>query len=182
MQKFKQNTEKLEELILYISEKLATDSHYGATKLNKVLFLSDFMAYAKFGKPITGVEYIRRQFGPVPKPLVPVRDQMIKKGKLAIQETTIDPTISQKRPVNLKAAELKEFSAEEIALVDSIIDTCKDSTGKHLSNYTHQWHGWIAAEDGETIPYETVFISERPITPFEIERGRELAAKYGWHV
>ncbi|MHB1795287.1 MAG: Panacea domain-containing protein [Acidobacteriaceae bacterium] len=182
MHKFKQNTQKFKELILYISEKCATDPNFGATKLNKILFLSDFWAYARFKKPITGVEYMKLPKGPAPRPLFPIREEMVGDGELAIQETAITEEISRKRPINLRSADLSVFDAQEIALVDQIVTMCSGVTAVRMSNYTHNWHGWIAARDQETIPYETVFISDDPITPFEIERGRELAKQYGWAV
>lgn len=182
MRKFKQNTDKFKELILYISEKCATDPNYGATKLNKILFLADFWSYGRMGEPITGVEYMKLRNGPAPRPLVPIRNEMVNGGELAIQETALTEEISRKRPVNLRSANLSVFSAQEIALVDEVITLCSRATATRMSNYTHAWHGWIAAADGETIPYETVFISDDPITPFEIERGRELASQYGWDV
>lgn len=179
---FKQDTQKFKELILYVCEKSATDSNFGATKLNKILFLSDFWAYAELGKPITGAQYMKLEWGPAPRPLLPIRAEMQKHGELAIQETTLDPEMSRKRPVNLRAADLSIFTAEEIALVDRILEFCKSATAKGVSRYTHDWQGWKAAQDMETIPYETVFISDKPITPFEIARGQELAAKHGWRV
>src|SRR6266436_3959963 len=129
MLKFKQDTEKFKELILYICEKSATDPNFGATKLNKVLFLSDFWAYGNLGKPITGVEYMKLPFGPAPRPLVPIRKEMQENGDLAIQETTLDPTMARKRPVNLRAADLSRFSAEEIAIVDQVLELLKLATG-----------------------------------------------------
>jgi Protein of unknown function (DUF4065) len=177
MRKFRQDTNKFKELVLYVCEKSATDRNFGATKLNKILFLSDFWAYAYLGKPITGVEYMKLPFGPAPRPLLPIRKQMERDGELAIQETTLDPEMARKRPVNLRAADLSEFSGEEIAWVDKVLDFCKTATAQGISRYTHRWQGWKAASDGETIPYETVFISEEPLTEFEIARGKEVAAR-----
>lgn len=182
MRKFKQDRQKFKELILYISERSATDPNYGATKLNKLLFLSDFWAYAELGSPITGVEYMRLPNGPAPRPLLPIRKEMEKNGELAIQEVALNPEMARKRPVNLRTAKLELFTAAEISLVDRVIQWCSRSNATNVSNYTHTWHGWIAAEDQETIPYETVFVSDNPITPFEIARGKELAAKHGWRV
>ena len=182
MRKFKMRTQKFKELILYISEKSATDPNFGATKLNKVLFLSDFWAYGNLGEPITGVEYMRLENGPAPRALVPIRREMERAGELAIQETALTPGIARKRPVNLRAADLSVFSAEEIALVDQVIQMCSPATAIRVSDYTHKWHGWIAANDQETIPYETVFISDDPLTPFEVARGKELAKRYDLEV
>jgi Protein of unknown function (DUF4065) len=182
MRKFRQDMKKFKELILYICEKSVTDPKFGATKLNKILFLADFWAYAYLESPITGVEYMRLPNGPAPRPLLPVRKEMEKRGELAVQEIALDPEITRKRPVNLRPADLSVFTAEEISLVDRVIEMCKQATATGVSMYTHNWHGWIAAKDQETIPYETVFISDDPITQFEIARGKELAAKYGWPV
>ena len=49
--------EKLRELIIYISDKCIDDETFGAVKLNKILYLSDFDHYAKYGIPITGLPY-----------------------------------------------------------------------------------------------------------------------------
>ena len=37
--------------------------------------------------------------------------------------------------------------------------------------------GWQIATEGETIPYETVFLSNEPLSEAEIVRGREIAAE-----
>jgi uncharacterized phage-associated protein len=182
MRKFRQDNRKFKELILYVCGKSACDPNFGATKLNKILFLADFWAYANFGNPITGVEYMRLPHGPAPRPLIPIRRQMENAGELAIQETALDPEMKRKKPINLRAADLSVFDAEEIALVDKVIEVCQNASASGVSRYTHHWHGWIAAIDGETIPYETVFISDDPITPFEIERGKELADQHGWQI
>ncbi len=181
MRRFREDKQKFKELILYISEKSATDAYFGATKLNKILFLSDFWAYAELGEPITGMEYMHLPYGPGPRKLLPIRQEMEHNGELAIQPAVVQG-MSQKRPVNLRPPELSEFTAEQIALVDRVIDLLKEATGFQVSSYTHGWHGWIAAEDKETIPYETVFINDAPLTEFEIVRGKQLAARHGWKV
>ena len=44
---------RLLELILYVAEKCQDDPKFGATKLNKILWWADFLAYAQHGTPIT---------------------------------------------------------------------------------------------------------------------------------
>ena len=53
MPRWKQNTRKLRELILFIAEQSA-DDQVGDIYLNKVLFFSDALALQRLGKPITG--------------------------------------------------------------------------------------------------------------------------------
>jgi hypothetical protein len=123
-----ESEQRFRELLLYICEKCATDPKYEATKLNKILYFSDFPGYARFGEPITGLEYQRERNGPVPKRLVPVRNEMIRTGELAMQPVKLVNGLVQHRYVNLRAPRLKTFSPEQIALVDSIIENFGDST------------------------------------------------------
>ena len=55
---------KLKELILYVAGRLAGDRFGGATKLNKVLYFSDFAHVRMHGRPITGAEYQKLENGP----------------------------------------------------------------------------------------------------------------------
>ena len=57
---------KLGEMIILIAEKSASDAFFGATKLNKILFLIDFNAFALWGRSSSGTIYQHLQFGPVP--------------------------------------------------------------------------------------------------------------------
>ena len=66
--------------------KCADDPPFGATKLNQILWLSDFMTYARYATPITGVEYQRLAKGPAPHCLVPVRKTLVEAGALVISK------------------------------------------------------------------------------------------------
>ena len=70
--------QKLRELILLIARSSERDEHFGATKLNKILFYSDFWAYRKLGRSITGEVYRKLEHGPAPKRLLPVVRRMEK--------------------------------------------------------------------------------------------------------
>jgi hypothetical protein len=103
---------------------------------------------------------------------------MLQNGELGIQQLPIGSRIEQ-RPVNLRNPDLAVFSAREIALVDAVIDFCSGRTGKNVSDLSHRMSGWKVAGDRETIPYESVFMSEDSLTATDIERGREIAAEHG---
>jgi hypothetical protein len=168
---------KLAELILYISQKCATDPKFGAVKLNKILFFSDFFAYARYHSSITGCVYQRLRNGPAPRRLVPVRDQMIEVGDLAIQPVKLRSGKVQLRTVNLRAPDLQMFTGVEIAMVDHVIDALTSCDAQTVSDMSHSMVGWLIAREGEEIPYETVFLSNEPLTEAETARGLEIAAK-----
>ena len=116
---------RLKELILYISAKCFDHRKYGATKLNKILFFSDFIAYERFGKSITDEEYFKLPWGPAPRYLVPVRDDMKACRELEIAKIEILGKV-QERPVPLREPDLSLFEPHEISLVDEVIEILKD--------------------------------------------------------
>jgi hypothetical protein len=172
--KWKDDDPRFRELVLYVCEKGSNDPKFGATKLNKTLYYSDFLAYAEFGSPITGFEYQKLPNGPAPRRMLPVRNEMIKAGELAIQPVRLVTGRTQERPVNLRSARLDLFTPAQIALVDAIIDALRDATAEEVSELSHRMVGWKVVEKNETIPYETIFISDEPLTEADIERAREL--------
>jgi hypothetical protein len=169
------NKEKFKELVLYIAEKSEDDPWFGATKLNKLLFYSDFLAYGYFGKPITGAEYQRLPHGPAPKKLLPVRQEMLKEGSLAIRSERM-LKFFQKRPTALRTPDVSVFAAEELDLVDHIIRLFSDRSASEVSRISHDELCWQIAGDQEEIPYTSVFLSARKASESHFERGRELAA------
>lgn len=175
---WKPDDKKFRELILYISQKCSSHPMFGAIKLNKILYYSDFLAYAQLGNPITGHEYQRLRKGPAPVRLLPIRKQMIADGVLGLQPVFLKSGFTQQRTINLRQPNLKLFSGDEIAIVDRVISVLEPLDAETTSEFSHQMIGWIAAKDGETIPYCSVFISNAPLTDIEAQRGREIARRF----
>jgi len=168
--------EKLAELLLYISQKCANDPTFGAVKLNKILCFSDFLFYAYNDRGITNVEYQKLPNGPAPRRLIPVRDKLIKNRDLAIQEVALKSGQTQKRTVNLRNPKLEIFDGAEIAMVDRVIESMPDVTAELASDISHNLVGWLVVNEGETIPYNTIYFANPPLTETEVYRARELAA------
>lgn len=76
---------KLAEAILYISKKSEGDESFGATKLNKLLFYSDFMAFGKLGEPITGQDYQKLEHGPAPRHLLPIQNALVQERAIRVE-------------------------------------------------------------------------------------------------
>lgn len=171
---------RLGELMLYIAKKSQFDENFGGTKLNKILFYADFCSFGRTGKPITGTEYIKQEFGPTPRRLLPVRKQLEGKKEAAVQ-TVAFLGKEQQRLVALREPDLSGFSGEEIALVDQVIEHLRGMTAKQVSDLSHN-RIWRIAKLGQSIPYEAVFVSDDDASASDIERGRELVAQHGWAV
>ena len=148
-------------------------------KLNKILYLSDFLAFGNWGEPITGVEYQHLRKGPAPRRLVPVRDALQESGKLVVQTLPLKSGNRQVRTVNLVDPNLKVFSGREIALVDSIIEDLWDMDAEESSEFSHRFVGWKMTQENEPIPYGSIFLSDEPLSEAEILRGQQLAKTFG---
>jgi len=169
---------RLRELIVYIAGRCDRDPRFGATKLNKILMFSDFMAYFRRRRPITGVEYMRLPQGPAPRRLKPITADMERNREIVIR-TIQDGKFEQKRVVPLRDPNLSLFAADDIAIVDEMIQRFWGRTATAVSELSHGI-AWRVAGDRELIPYEAVFLSDEGLTEYDITRTHELAQKYGW--
>lgn len=166
--------EKLRELILFIAANSESDPDFGATKLNKILFYSDFLAYKTFGKSITLEKYKRERFGPVPKRLVQARAALERSKAAGIRERDRFGK-TQKRVVALREPDLSAFSGEEIGLVIKVIEALAGANATRCSEITHQEICWKAASHGEEIPYESAFVSVRELSQDELQYAESIS-------
>ena len=175
------NESKFKELVLYLAQRFEADATFGAVKLNKMLFFADNLAYAHYGAPITGVEYVKMERGPGPGAMRSVRESMEESGDIkVVQREYPGSSYRQIRIVPQREPDLTMFTGTEIALVDRIAEFAKGATASALSELTHTMMGWRIAEMGEPIPYSAIFLSNAPTTESDRRRTRELAEEHGW--
>lgn len=151
------NNDKFRELVLFIAQRSEGDPAFGATKLNKLLYYSDFLAYLSFGRPITGHRYQKLPKGPAPRALMPILQAMESGDEIRrVKRQYYDKT--QQRVLALREANLDVFSSKEIDLVSKIIHECWGKSGSQMSAISHRFRGWMLAKDGEDIPYEVALV------------------------
>jgi hypothetical protein len=160
----KYDEQKLKELIVYISAQSDSSDKFGMTKLNKLLFFSDFTAYTKLGKPITGATYIKMPFGPCPSRLREAIGELKTESRIFSQKLSLGDFEGSR----IRAAfdpNLDAFTGLQISIVDAVIQRFWDFTGTEISDASHGFSGWALAEDREEIPYYTAMIPDRPLMP-----------------
>ena len=143
---------KLKQLILYISEKTKDIDSFWKTVLNKLLYFSDFNFYEWTGELITGSNYKKLPFWPVPENITEVLNEMIKDWEIAIKETTFH-NYTQQKIIPTKEADLsflkdldifakKEFSHLEwlpkvINIIDDVLNKFSHWTANQISEWSH---------------------------------------------
>jgi hypothetical protein len=167
------NEAKLKEAIIYIASLSDRDDSFGATKLSKLLFRADFMAYAQWGNPVTGVEYFALENGPAPRPMKKLLRLMAEQGDIAIREKDYFGH-EQHRVIPLRSPNSDSFSKEEMGLLFWLIQHYWGRSGTSMSNESHEFIGWSLAKLEETIPYAVALVGDREPTLDEIKRGLEL--------
>jgi uncharacterized phage-associated protein len=78
----------MKQLILYISSQLNGNQNYGETVLNKLLYFADFDYFEWTGTLITDEVYVKLPYGPVPKAMTEILEEMQKDGQIQIVPRT----------------------------------------------------------------------------------------------
>jgi hypothetical protein len=168
---------KLKALVHYICYKCHDPSVLGATKLNKILWYSDVIAFAQTGKPITPETYTKQQFGPVPKHILKIVEELADQKDLAVREVDYHD-YPKKEFIALTKPDISKFTPEEISLVDDVIDVvCHKHTATSISMASHDTI-WELAEIGEELPLYAALASDLgEITAADVKWAKGVLSK-----
>jgi len=153
--------DKFKDILLYILEKCAGKPNIGETLLYKLLYFSDFNYYEIYEEHLTGAEYRKLPFGPVPQKLDSIIKQMIA-SKMIKRFKTEYHGYPQTRYIPLTKPNLISLKASEKDILDKVIEQFSDWSASAISDYSHKDMPWLATKDGEVIDYELAFYREYP--------------------
>lgn len=152
------NNDKFKQMYFYIL------GHFSGgvpkTKLAKLLYLSDFSNFYDNLEPMSGVRYVRRDYGPVADIFFEMTEDMYDKGEIDIEILSKGANMmSIKSSTNRPDTSL--LTSEDKARIDKICELWKDRRTAEIVNYTHGQKPWKACLDGEYIPYSLI-VQEDP--------------------
>jgi Protein of unknown function (DUF4065) len=155
---------KFKDLVLYVAQELADDPTFGETKLNKVLFFSDFEAYRLHGRPITGAEYQKNRYGPTARLYTVMRDELVRWDQVRVERRLLVDHVQDVVRLHNITPNMEQFTAAEKEIVDNFIAEMRRYNNTEVSDLSHERAaGWVAHDFGETIPYQTALISTEPV-------------------
>jgi transcriptional regulator with XRE-family HTH domain len=153
------NNEKFKQMYFFILECMGRAEGVAKTKLAKLLYLADFRNFYEELEPMSGVQYVRREYGPVADLFFELTDDMFEKGEIGID------ILSGGANMIIKSKKYKPdsnlLSEEEKNRIKDICRLWKDKSTKEIVNFTHEQKPWKACLDGEYIPYSLI-IQEDP--------------------
>ena len=156
------NNEKFRQMYFYILRHF--QEGVTKTKLAKLLYLADFGHFYDNLSPMSGVRYVRREYGPVADIFFELTEDLYDKGKIDIEPLDYALMIR----LTSKDQEDDLLSDDEKRLIDMVCGYWKDKRTSEIVNFTHEQKPWKMCRDGEYIPYSLI-IQEDPdhvFTPF----------------
>lgn len=173
--KFRFDSDKFRELVVYVAKHSDGDPRFGAVKLNKILYYSDFAAYRQLGQPITGATYRKYFEGPAPIELPETRKELIDAGDATSEErpyfagSVVKLILRAGREPNIEL-----FMTGELEIVDEVVDFFEAKTEREVAAFSNREPGCAVAGDREIIPYETAWLSSDPVSRDAEEWGIQL--------
>lgn len=152
---------KLKNVLLYMLERCAGKPNVGETVLYKLLYFIDFNYYELYEEHLTGAQYRKLPFGPVPQKLDAIINQMIEDGQLQRVKTEYHG-FPQTRYLPLEKADLTALKGSEKDVVDKVIEQMSDWSANLISDYSHKDLPWEVTEDGKNIHYNLAFYRDLP--------------------
>jgi len=131
-----------------------SNSEIVKTKLNKLLFFSDFKHFKEYSVSITGARYAHLPFGPAPDRYSFYLAALYEdEAALSIEEKYFND-VSGEVLRALKPPDLSLFRASELEMLSGIKDAFKQHSARALSELSHQEKGYLETSDGELISYK----------------------------
>lgn len=150
------NINKFREVLLYILNKVGSKPNIGETVLYKILYFIDFDFYEKHEEQLIGATYIKNNYGPTPVEFKKIVKKMLDDGEI-IKVKSIYFEYPQTKYLPVRKADLTKFKANEIELIDDILNRLSDMNALQISEYSHNDVPWMTTENQGTIEYESVF-------------------------
>lgn len=170
------NREKFKSLVHYVCSKCADPSRLGATKLNKILWYAESLAFLNFGEPMTGARFVKRQFGPAPAAILPILDELVSEDALLVRDVSFYG-FPKKEFISLKPPVLGDsFTADQISIIDAVIEAiCNEHTAKSIVSLSHD-DIWEMASIGEDLPLYTSLAEQGEVTEEDVAWADEKIA------
>ena len=151
--------EKYKHMILsFLRMNLSKDGKVPKTKLAKLLYLADFAWFYEHLESMSGMQYRKMTYGPVPDSFFRALDELEESGKIVIEHKSTegkDMFLIGESESN-KNEKIKTLSKEESTLMKKIAEKWKDKKTQEIVNFTHNQLPYFLCREDELIPYELI--------------------------
>lgn len=152
----KQDIVKLKNIITFFLNKSGS---LCPTKLNKLLFYTDFYHYKEYAKGLSGLEYVAYPYGCVPNKYQTIYDNIggIEREAVEFANGNIGELLTTKEFVDKNI-----FSESELNTLNYVYEKYKNYTPKMISDENHKTKAWIEnVRNQSIIKYDYSFEIEK---------------------
>lgn len=156
-----ENVDKYKDMILTYLRMNLSKKHDGKvtkTKLAKLLYLADFAWYYDHLDSMSGMQYKKFAYGPVPDTFFRVFEELEVEGKIIVdrrKEGDKDYFLITESDSN-KNQKVTSISKEEQTLMENIAEKWREKNTDDIVNFTHNQLPYSICRDNEVIPYELI--------------------------
>ena len=149
------NYEKYKQMILFF---LRMNGSVKKTKLAKLVYLSDFAWFYDHLQSMSGMQYRKIKYGPVPDAYFRALDELEEDGKIVIDRKNDDgkEMIIISESDSNKRQKLGDITDGESALMRNICTKWKDKKTAEIVNFTHNQLPYLMADDEEIVSYALI--------------------------
>lgn len=139
--------DKFKHLVLYFSEQI---NYLSKTKLNKLLFYSDFKFFQEETVSITGLTYQHDYYGPVPKDFELLYAALEESEDI---DWRLFPSAQGEYIENKTTFNSDLFTKEEIETLHTVLKSFEKDNAHVVSEKSHEEQAYIETQMKEKIPY-----------------------------
>ncbi len=147
---------KYKNAILFFAQKIQNGT-LGKLKLMKLLYYLDFDFFEKYGRSVTGDQYLRFEHGPVPRMAAKIIEAMDGKEIKITKRKVADGYNDQQHIEARGEFDLNVFTKEELLMLEEVATKWEKFTGAEMRDASHGEAPWIAAKPNEVIDYNLVY-------------------------
>ncbi|MFZ3101391.1 MAG: type II TA system antitoxin MqsA family protein [Desulfitobacteriaceae bacterium] len=122
------------------------------TKLQKLLFYTDFLSTKRYGKQIIGLPFVHHNYGPVPLNHDLVHACLVMTETIETKLTAApyegEVIVASQEP------DMAIFLPEEIDVLQSVLGFFRSYSSTQISDFSHKEKGYIETNHKEIIPYD----------------------------
>lgn len=124
------------------------------TKLNKLLWYSDFLHFREYTVSISGATYVHLPFGPVPDQYELFIGLLCERGDLNRTEEEFGAGIIGEKLTAIAESSTDVISKSALTILENVYQFFKDYNSKQISDMSHEESGYIETKLGEAISYQ----------------------------
>lgn len=131
---------KFTEMVVFFTEAMQP----WKTKMNKLLFYSDFLMFRQTGFSISGVQYRAIPMGPVPDNFNSIYEYLAKNDNIEILYSSFaDGGIGEQfKSGSNRSADMEFFNKTELSILQNVVERFKNTSTNQIIELSHKEKAW----------------------------------------